>query len=403
MVERRVFVALSVPTGPLVEGPIAMDPRPEGLPEDRHDVVTTQSWKGILPADSRQAIRVKRFLMASASALLVVLCLLLFSWLGMMPLDVALSGSAAIFALIAIFYVLFRTGLNLRLADPSLTSEQVGSAIVVLAYVMNAAPQVRHALVILYLMPLMFGVLRLSTARLLVLAMLTFAAHSWIVWLAYRRGHDAGLQTDLIQLAVLALMLPWFAGMGGYTNRLRRRLSDSNRVLAGDVGRIEQLAMHDALTGAFNRRYLDEACERARARAHRLGSPLCVCLFDLDQFKSVNDVYGHPTGDGVLKKFAELAASGLRSSDTLGRYGGEEFLLVLPDTTTREATVAAERIRAVLEGASFSGLPEDRRVTVTAGIALLRADESVASWIARADAALYEGKGAGRNRIVAAN
>ena len=375
-----------------------MEPTPDGSVEDPGATERARRF-GFLPADKRQALRVRRYLMAAATSLLVVLVLFLFAWFEVVALDVAIHGASGIVALIVIFYLLLRSGWNLHFADPSLTTEQIGAAILVLAYVMYNAPQSRGALIILYLVALMFGVLRLGTARLLAIAVLTVAAHALTVWLSLRRDATFDLRSGLVQLAVLAIVLPWFAVMGGYVNRLRSRLSDTNRTLTEAVGRIEQLAIRDVLTGVFNRRHLLDTLERERSRSVRLASPLSLCMFDIDHFKSVNDSYGHPAGDVVLKHFAMLSGAGLRAVDVFGRYGGEEFLLVLPDTDVKGAVATAERIRARNEQSAFPGVPADRRITVTIGVASLAAGEEIAALIGRADAALYAGKTAGRNRV----
>ena len=139
-----------------------------------------------MPADKRQALRVRRFLMAAATSLLVVVTFFLSALFGIVPLDAAIRGACGIGAFIVIFYGLLRSGLNLRFGDPSLTTEQVGSAILLLAYVMYNAPESRGVLIILYLVAMMFGVLRLGTLRLLALAALALAAHSLVVWLSIR-------------------------------------------------------------------------------------------------------------------------------------------------------------------------------------------------------------------------
>ena len=352
-----------------------------------------------LPADKRQALRVRRFLMAAATSNLVILAFFLSAWLGIVPLDAAIRSACGIGALIVIFYVLLRSGLNLHFSDPSLTAEQIGSAILLLAYFMYSAPQSRGALIILYLVALMFGVFRLATPRLLALTALALAAHSAVVWLSFHEDPAFDLQSGLAQLAMLAIVLPWFAVMGGYVNRLRTRLTDTNRTLTEAVDRIEQLAIRDVLTGVYNRRHLMDTLERERSRSTRLSSPLSLCMFDVDHFKSVNDTYGHPAGDAVLAHFATLAGAGLRVTDVFGRYGGEEFLLVLPDTDANGAVTAAERIRDCIEKSVFPGVPADRHITVTTGVATLTRNESVAGLIDRADRGLYAGKKAGRNRV----
>lgn len=355
----------------------------------------------LMPGDARQALRIRRFLIGSGTSLLVIVALFAGARIGVLPMEVAVQGSAIILALILLFYAAFRSGLNLRRADPSLTAEMIGAAILLLAYVMYHAPEARDAISLFYLVALLFGVLRLDTRRLLALAVLALAAHAAMLSLSFLRDPSANLKGAYIQLAALLIVLPWFAIMGGFVNALRHRLSDSHRELRDAYERIERIAIHDELTGLYNRRFLLDALARERSRATRLNAGFAVCLFDIDHFKSVNDSFGHATGDAVLKHFAAISNAGLRGADVLGRYGGEEFLLVLPDTDLTGAGSAAERVRAAVEAAAFPQLPAGRLITVTAGIAAWKREETAQDLLGRADRALYDGKASGRNRVVA--
>ena len=351
--------------------------------------------------DPRQALRIRRYLIAAGTSMLTVAALFVASRFGLLPWSAALEGTAMILVLAAVFYLLFRVGLNRQFSDPSLTTEMIVCAIIVLAYVMYHAPDARNALSLFYLVAMLFGVLRLSTPRLVTIAGIALLAHGTMLYLSDLRQPGADSTQSLVQFAVLAVVLPWFAAMGGYVNALRQRLSDSNRQLKIAFDRVEQVAIHDELTGVFNRRFLMDVLTRESSRAKRLGAAFSVCLFDLDHFKSINDTLGHAAGDAVLKHFARLGGSGLRAVDVFGRYGGEEFLLVLPDTGQPGACASAERVRAAFEAARVPGLPADRRFTATAGIATSRPGEDIEVLLGRADAALYEGKAAGRNRVVA--
>jgi diguanylate cyclase (GGDEF)-like protein len=356
---------------------------------------------GIFPSDERQALRIGRFLMGAGTSALVFLVLVLSAFLGLLPWDAAIHGGAAIVALVALFFALFRTGLNLRLSDPSLTTEQVAAAILVLAYIMYHAGPMRGAFTVFYVVAMLFGVLRLNAARLMVLAVIALIAHGVVLQLSALRDPAMNLKAAVTEFAVLAIVLPWFAAMGGYVSRLRVRLSDSHRELKGALERMGEIAVRDELTGAYNRRFLMEALARERSRAERLGEPFAACLIDIDHFKSINDRLGHATGDAVLKQFAALAPRGLRGVDTFGRLGGEEFLLLLPGTGRAGALAAAERVRAAAEAAAFAGVPAERRVTVTVGVAIHAKGEDAGALLARADQALYQGKSLGRNRVVA--
>ena len=162
-------------------------------------------------------------------------------------------------------------------------------------------------------------------------------------------------------------------------------------------------ASYDALTGLVNRRCLLERLESELAVAHRRGAPLSVCLCDVDKFKGVNDTYGHAAGDEILSSFGQLLVDGTRRGDVSGRLGGDEFCILLPQTTANEGLICIERIRERLESMAF-GMKTGSPYTVTAtfGIAQLHPGMSGAELMEAADKALYEAKERGRNCTVAA-
>ena len=355
----------------------------------------------IFPAEEPQSQYLGRFLMAAGTSLLICLALWLFAFLGLLPWRAALEGTAGIVTLVGLFFVVFRTGFNRRFADPSLTAEQCGAAIVFLAYVMYHAGPARSALMLFYLVAMLVGVPRLDANRLLVLALVAIGAHGIVLHATYVRNPLMDVRPAFIEFGVLVIVLPWFAVMGGYVNRLRVRLSESNRELRRAFEHIEELAIRDELTGAFNRRFLMEALAQERSRAERLSEAFSLCMIDLDHFKGINDSFGHAAGDAVLRHFAALGPRGLRGIDTFGRYGGEEFLLVLPGTGREGALAVAQRVRAATEAAAFPGLPPGRRVTVSVGVATYARGEELQALLARADKALYQAKAAGRNQVMA--
>lgn len=166
---------------------------------------------------------------------------------------------------------------------------------------------------------------------------------------------------------------------------------------------LRELTLRDALTGLYNRRYLDESLPRELVLSQRLGHPVSVILGDLDHFKGINDHHGHPAGDEVLRSFASLLERSARASDINCRYGGEEFLLVLPRMGKADALQRAEQLRRTT--AAMAVRVDDEVVPVTAsfGVACYPQDADRGdALIAAADAALYVAKGAGRNRVVGA-
>jgi diguanylate cyclase (GGDEF)-like protein len=161
--------------------------------------------------------------------------------------------------------------------------------------------------------------------------------------------------------------------------------------------RMEELASTDKLTGLANRQALDMLIHQAMARSRRAGSPLSVILADVDHFKAVNDRHGHLTGDRVLRCVAENLRAHLRDSDTVCRWGGEEFLMLVQDCNADAALLLAEKLRTAIEGDLELAELASGLVTLSLGVAQLVPDESVDSLVGRADAAMYAAKEAGRN------
>jgi diguanylate cyclase (GGDEF)-like protein/PAS domain S-box-containing protein len=158
------------------------------------------------------------------------------------------------------------------------------------------------------------------------------------------------------------------------------------------LGKVKDMATHDSLTGLFNRRVLDEQLPREMARARRSDSPLCVALIDIDHFKSYNDTYGHLAGDEALRQCARAWDGALRGEDSIVRFGGEEFLVLLPDTAPEEAAEVVERLR--------ERTPMGQ--TCSAGLASWDFVESADDLLGRADAALYLAKAGGRDQLAQA-
>jgi diguanylate cyclase len=170
-----------------------------------------------------------------------------------------------------------------------------------------------------------------------------------------------------------------------------------------EVG-LRELAQTDALTGLSNRRSFLELAGQALRQARRASAPLTLCMIDIDHFKPINDNYGHAAGDVVLAAVAAVCRDQLRESDLIGRYGGEEFVLALPNTDAYAARLIAERLRVRIENHRLPGDLSILRITVTAGIAqVARNEDSLDPALLRADEALYEGKREGRNRVALAS
>jgi diguanylate cyclase len=186
----------------------------------------------------------------------------------------------------------------------------------------------------------------------------------------------------------------------------RARVVEAEREVArlqGELAQAAELVRQDQLTGTLNRKGLSEVLEREVARGQRRGAPLCVAMLDIDNFKKLNDTYGHQTGDQALTHLARVVQDTLRPQDTVARYGGEEFVIVLPETELGEAVAAMTRLQRELTRRIFLHDNEKTLITFSAGVARLGPDDTQEQALARADAAMYEAKRAGKNRVVAAD
>lgn len=178
----------------------------------------------------------------------------------------------------------------------------------------------------------------------------------------------------------------------------QHKLLQANHALRASEARVRELSLTDPLTGAGNRRRLDETLTTEASRSARFGTPLSVIAADIDHFKAVNDTRGHDAGDLVPKRFVAVMNETVRPSDLVARSGGEEFCVVLPHTSRQEAFACAERLRMALGAPAIAPLAEP--VTASFGVAQWAAGDTVADLLKRADAALYLAKESGRNRTV---
>ncbi len=172
--------------------------------------------------------------------------------------------------------------------------------------------------------------------------------------------------------------------------------------LQQELAKASEMVRHDPLTGALNRKGLDEALETEVSRAKRHGSRLCLALLDVDNFKKLNDAYGHAAGDAALVHLAQVVQQTIRPHDTLARYGGEEFVILLPNTALEDAVSAMRRVQRELTRHYFLHDNQKLLITFSCGVAEIGHEEAAAEALQRADAAMYLAKRAGKNRVMAA-
>jgi diguanylate cyclase len=173
--------------------------------------------------------------------------------------------------------------------------------------------------------------------------------------------------------------------------------------LEAKLQHMSELVREDQLTGSLNRRGLDDVFERETARSDRRGTPLCIAMLDLDDFKRLNDTFGHLAGDNALKHLVKITKDTLRSMDVIARFGGEEFLILLPETTIEAASATMTRLQRELTKHFFLHENDKVLITFSAGVALRKPNEDQTALVQRADKAMYQAKQTGKNRVVVAD
>lgn len=323
-----------------------------------------------------------------------------FGWVGATPAGwlVAVSTIAN-----AGFYIALRWRWSERLArDKSLGRPQLLLGIVFFwaTYAITGPASsatlvivISHTVYAVFAMPA--RVRQMALGSVVGLAIVMVACHAMD---PARYPAELQLMALLYTALVVALVTRLEGLVAGMTGRIRTQRNQLEQALA----QVRQLALRDELTQLNNRRHMIELVESALRQARHGGRPACIALLDIDHFKRVNDDHGHPAGDAVLRRFASLLKSSLRESDVAGRWGGEEFLVLMPIADEREATAALQRVQAHLVLERFGAADASAfQVTFSAGVVSLAPQHTLEQCIAAADRALYRAKQRGRNRIEA--
>jgi diguanylate cyclase (GGDEF)-like protein len=293
---------------------------------------------------------------------------------------------------------------NDRFKDHYLTVPQSLSSTTILLGAIYFAPEVGFYFVCINFIVLGFGSLRMSASQTgLVWTYSTFGLT--ILFLLSERPIAMPMSTwaeRALALVCFVTALGRCASTGLYGSSLREALYRSGSDLKRAYARIEELAELDELTGALNRRSIMKVLEEQVTASRRGGQPCSIAMIDLDLFKTINDRFGHPVGDEVLRSFGIALFASIREIDKLGRYGGEEFLLILPDAGPEEALRTIQRLRSLIADLDWLAISPDLTVTMSAGVATINADDTTDTILSRADRALYQAKNAGRNRAIAA-
>lgn len=311
---------------------------------------------------------------------------------------------AATFPAYLVFYVLIRSGYTRNWRDSGLMVLQnvYGLMAVSVAYI-TLDPSERGMVLVLIALGIVFGMYTHSPRQAVINGSVAMVSLGLTMW-ALSRINPVYYppQLELFRFAVMVGSLPVLIFTADLISRWQQRLSSQRQELQDALAQVQQLATRDALTGLYNRHHMQDKLNYASQRYQRYGERFTLALIDLDHFKRINDGYGHQVGDQALMAFATAASMVLRDTDTLARWGGEEFLFLMPNTSPQKAAIALDRIRETLQTVVISAVASHLKLQFSAGLALHIGGESTEGTLERADLALYQAKNEGRHRSVVA-
>jgi diguanylate cyclase (GGDEF)-like protein len=342
--------------------------------------------------------------MIGISYVVDALLLLVYAHAGTIPATIGPAFAICGLISVAGYILLSEIGFTERFRDHYFVMPQVIASMAIMLAFTYIAPEVGVMFLCTLFVVFNFSSLRSTPLQTAVVWTAMAFGLAWLFLLTDKpiSMPHANYLERFATMTVFILTIGRCMFIGIFSSAMRESLYKSSLALKEANKRIEELAELDDLTGSFNRRcimrFLDEEIERA----HRTNAHCSVALIDLDWFKRINDTYGHPTGDEVLRTFAITVFANIRAIDRFGRYGGEEFLLLLPDTPVDVGLRLLNRLRAIVAELDWSAFSHGMQVTVSAGIVTLKAGETADALLARADAALYKAKAQGRNRIISA-
>ena len=357
----------------------------------------------LLTTDRQQRLRILRALL---SFWVFVVCLGLIAhgtYAGIMETRAGAMLAGAIVLSCTGFYLALRTGFNLRFADPSLTLAQTLAAITWIAGAYATTNVAHGGTLMLLALVLVFGIFSMDPRRSRLSGVYTVVVMG--VVMAYQSVAHPRLYpppVEWMNFVFVLVVVPTITTLSVQLTHMRDRLQHQKAELSEALERIRELATRDELTGLINRRQMHQVLNEQVALGNRSMGEFSVVVVDLDHFKRVNDTHGHAVGDEVLRNFAAEAQRVLRETDVIARWGGEEFLLMMPEVPPGAPRIGIERLRSALASLPISTVVPELRLGFSAGIATYRAGEPIEKAIERADHALYQAKQAGRNQSVAA-
>ena len=360
-------------------------------------------WAGLgnalLSSDPLQRARIWRYLFGASNHAFGLLALNYGSQRGVVDVAACQYLTWVAVSVVAAGYVVLRSGWNHRLADPAMLEAQMWGGIVLLGWGYLIGGPGRAVALILLFITLMMALLTVTfkqMARASLLSVLVFGAAALGV-VGQEGARPLVVELQMLYFCALLIVLSSACVLVRQLALLRERAAYARHDVAETMAKLHGQVIRDELTGLFNRRHMHKLLRIEQGRSDRSDHPWCVAMVDLDLFKRVNDEHGHAVGDEVLHATAQVLSGGLRGADHVARWGGEEFLVMFPDTDTEDARQVLERMGRTLARTQVSQTVPDLRVTFSAGVTCHVPDEPLARTIDRADHALYRAKAAGRN------
>ena len=345
-------------------------------------------------------IRARGALLGIATYGLGLLLLLLGYVVKLIGFNGAVASAVLIVMVNLVFYVAFKFELNKRASDSSLILAQTLAAITVIMFIAYHFERDRSLALAWCLVVMLFGVFRFKPRDFVMTTLFMLAGYALVInLLMYFRPQQVDVLIEWYQWAWLALLLPAFAWIGARISAMRARVLRANEELSNALATIQDMATHDSLTGLPNRASLSDTLQQALDKAERNEHRLAIFFIDLDNFKSINDTLGHPTGDQLLREMARRLRASVRDSDLVARLGGDEFVVMVEAVGDKASLglLAAKILATISEPAQLQG--HEVKVTGSIGIATFPADGAdVPTLLANADMAMYRAKAQGRAR-----
>lgn len=349
----------------------------------------------------RKSNRRIMLLAIGASYLVDAALLALYAYAGATTYATPIVYGMAGISSMLVFLALSESGFNDRCADHYLTLAQGFCASTVMLGGVYFAPEVGLAFCFIFFLVFGFATLRTTAWQASILWTYATLGLTAVILLSDRplALPTASWVERVATLLFLITSLGRCISMGLFAITMREALYKRGKELKAAYERIEELAQIDELTGALNRRFVMKELDEELLRCTRGTRTCSVALIDLDWFKKINDTFGHPAGDEALRTFAITIFANIRGIDRFGRYGGEEFLLILPDTPQETADRTLDRLREIVAGLDWAAISPGLTVSMSAGLTAVRINDTADAILHRADRALYQAKQDGRNRV----